>query len=277
MFVVLFVSLFLFADILAVLFISPVSGFHSAARQIASGNYQLRVEIENTDEFSQLASSFNQMTLGLAQREKMRRFVSEDLYEQLGQQSVSAEPRISQVTLLASDIRRFTALSEKYEPQQIVNLLNDYFTEMETAITSCGGFIERLVGDAVVAVFYQSGGQQSEQQAAFAAWRMRARLFKLNQQRSAVGLFTIENGIGIATGQAFSGMAGVESGRRIFSVIGEVSRRAEKIEAASRFVESRILLCKYTAEKLDQRFKVTDATRQCGLAAYTLIDCEETT
>ncbi|MBU1105066.1 MAG: HAMP domain-containing protein [Candidatus Riflebacteria bacterium] len=272
--VIALISLFLSGDILAALFIAPVRGFHKATRQIGAGNYQLAVNIEKTDEFSLLADSFNRMALGLAQREKMRRFVSENLYEQLGSQITDTAPRVSQVTLLASDIRSFTTLSEKYEPQQIVSLLNDYFTEMETAITSCGGFIERLVGDAVVAVFYQEATNSSEQRAAQAALRMRARLVRLNQERAESGLFTIENGIGIATGQAFSGMAGEESGRRVFSVIGEVARLAEKLEAASRFVNSRILLCPQSAAALDKNFKVITASEKCDFVALELVSCE---
>ncbi|EKD84139.1 MAG: adenylate cyclase, partial [uncultured bacterium] len=202
------VSLLLFAEILAALFVSPVKGFHQAARLVSTGNFAVSVKLEKTDEFSLLADSFNRMTLGLQQREKMRRFVSEDLYEQLGKKTFTAVPRVSQLTLLASDIRGFTALSEKHEPQQIVSLLNDYFTEMESAITSCGGFIERLVGDAVVAVFYPVPDRSSEEMAVQAAIGMRSRLAELNRDRIARGLFPIDNGIGIATGTAFSGMAG---------------------------------------------------------------------
>ncbi|OGK09754.1 MAG: hypothetical protein A2W80_04390 [Candidatus Riflebacteria bacterium GWC2_50_8] len=264
------ISLFLFAEILAALFVSPVKGFHKAARLVSAGNFQVSVKLEKTDEFSLLADSFNRMTLGLQQREKMRRFVSENLYEQLGQKTVTAAPKVSQLTLLASDIRGFTALSEKHEPQQIVSLLNDYFTEMESAITSCGGFIERLVGDAVVAVFYPTSEHGSEEMAAQAALRMRARLAQLNRGRVVLGLFTIDNGIGIATGTAFSGMAGADSGRRIFSVIGKVARHAEQIESATRHVESRILLCPVTALKLAQVFRLENATEQCGIEAYAL-------
>lgn len=263
-------SLYLSGDILSVLFISPVKGFNAAASKIGAGQLQISVSIEKTDEFSLLADSFNRMALGLVQREKMRRFVSENLYEQLGKQAVDAPPRVSQVTLLASDIRGFTTLSEKHEPQQIVSFLNDYFTEMEAAITSCGGFVERLVGDAVFAVFYQGGGEGSECRAASAALLMREKLAELNRRRAESGLFTIENGIGIATGQAFSGMAGDQAGRRIFSVIGGVTRLAEKLEAATRLVKTRILICPVSAAALDQRFAAVPADQHCGFPAFAL-------
>ncbi|NLF98463.1 MAG: adenylate/guanylate cyclase domain-containing protein [Candidatus Riflebacteria bacterium] len=274
--VVVLLSLFLFADILTVLFIVPVKGFQKAASQIGDGNWQVRVEIPDNDEFSLLAASFNRMALGLEQREKMRRFVSEDLYNQLGQQKLNEEPRLARASLLASDIRGFTRLSEKTDPQHIVSLLNDYFTEMESAITSCGGHIERLVGDAVVAVFYDSDEGACEQRATLAAWRMRARLARLNQQRQAANLFTIDNGIGIATGNVFSGMAGPQTGRRIFSVIGGVPQKAEKIESLTRTVDSRILLCPDTVARLDSRYRIEDVSSQTGICVYALVNCEDT-
>ncbi len=275
MFAVVLLSLFLFADVLAVLFVVPVKGFEQAASQITDGNLQTRVDIARTDEFALLADSFNRMGTGLQQREKMRRFVSEDLYQQLGQRTLSEEPKLEHVSMLASDIRGFTSLSEKTDPQLVVSLLNDYFTEMETAITSCGGFVERLVGDAVVAVFYQESGVSPAKRAVLAAWRMRARLADLNERRVAAGMFTVDNGIGIASGHVFAGMAGSRSGRRIYSVIGEVVQRAEKIESLTRTVASRILLCPATAAALDECFQLAAIENQSDVEAFALVACED--
>jgi class 3 adenylate cyclase len=264
------ICLFLFADLLAAMFINPVAGFRSATAEIADGNYQVAVKIAATDEFSSLAAAFNRMATGLAQREKMRRFVSENLFERI-EQSSSDNAGASEVTLLASDIRSFTTLSEKHEPQQIVSLLNDYFTEMECAIKESGGLIERFVGDAVVAVFYNDQIEKPEHRAVQAAVRMRARLAGLNRQRTAAGLFNFDNGIGIATGEAVSGIAGSSAGRQIFSVIGEVTGLAEKLESASRNVASRILICPKTAAGLADRRDISEVTGQFGFAAFTIV------
>jgi len=261
---------FLFADLLAALYIRPVAGFQAATARITDGDYQVIVQMPDSDEFSQLARSFNRMANGLVQREKMRRFVSENLFERIGL-SEGEVTRTSEVTLLASDIRGFTSLSEKHEPQQIVSLLNDYFTEMETAIEESGGFIESFIGDAVVAVFYHNQTGRAENRALTAAISMRARLVVLNHRRAAAGLFVIENGIGIASGEAVSGVAGSSEGRQIFSVIGEVTRVAEKLESASRHVPSRILICPKTAAALADMAHLSDATGLCGTAAFTLM------
>ncbi|PKL50329.1 MAG: hypothetical protein CVV42_03480 [Candidatus Riflebacteria bacterium HGW-Riflebacteria-2] len=272
-FVLLAMTLFcllLFADLLSAMFIHPVSGFQKATAEITAGNYQVAVQMPDSDEFSLLASSFNRMATGLVQREKMRRFVSDNLFEQLGL-SASECTKSSMVTLLASDIRGFTSLSEKHEPQQIVSLLNDYFTEMETAIKESGGFIERFVGDAVVAVFYHDQADRPEERALTAAMCMRRRLVALNARRAAAGLFVIDNGIGIATGEAVSGIAGSPDGRQVLSVIGEVTHIAEKLESASRHVGSRILLCQQTAAGVKNAAAMSDVTDLCGLPAFCLV------
>lgn len=267
-------SLLLFADVLAALFINPVKGIGRGAAAIEAGDYSQRVEIENTDEFSLLVTSFNQMTSGLAQREKMRRFVSDNLYARLGTQLGLNELRsvqTSRVTMLAADIRSFTTLSEKHDPQQIVSLLNDYFTAMEAAINAYGGVIERFVGDAVMAVFYQAGESSGEVQAAQAALAMRKNLEILNKERAACGLFLIENGIGIASGEAASGLVGSERGRMVFTVLGRVTRLAESLESQTKHVDSRILLCAATARVLGGRFVVRHSEKITHCDAYELV------
>lgn len=268
-------SLMLFADALEALFINPVKGISQGAAEVAVGNYSSRIEIEKTDEFSLLVESFNQMTAGLAQREKMRRFVSDNLYSRLeGRKGLSElrAARKSRVTMLAADIRSFTSLSEQYDPHQIVNLLNDYFTAMETAIKANGGVIERFVGDAVMAVFYGGGEMSAEVCAASAAVAMRRQLSDLNAVRKEAGLFTIDNGVGIASGEAVSGLAGSEGGRMVFAVLGRVTRMAEILESQTRYVDSKILVCPVTAAAIEGRFATRRAENISVVVACELIN-----
>ncbi|MDD3149108.1 MAG: adenylate/guanylate cyclase domain-containing protein, partial [Candidatus Riflebacteria bacterium] len=259
-------SLLLFADALQALFITPVKGIAAGADAVAQGDYSPRLLLEKTDEFSLLADSFNEMTNGLAQREKMRRFVSENLYERLEKTTGLNEmgsAKLSRLSMLASDIRGFTTLSEQHDPQQIVSLLNDYFTVMETAIKKHGGVIERFVGDAVSAVFYAGGNKPSEVCAAEAALEMRRQLAALNRERLGRGLFTVENGIGIATGEAISGIAGREGGRMVFAVFGEVVQRAELLESLTRKTTTKILVCAETRTLLAGFYRF-DAVIEAG-------------
>ena len=104
---------------------------------------------------------------------------------------------------------------------------------------------------------------------------MRARLADLNERRVAAGMFTVDNGIGTASGHVFAGMAGSRSGRRIYSVIGEVVQRAEKIESLTRTVASRILLCPATAAALDECFQLAAIENQSDVEAFALVACED--
>lgn len=268
--VLAFLTIVLSADLFSVLFIQPVRALRKGAEAIAAGNYLVRIQSPKSDEFALLADSFNKMAEGLQQREKMRRFVSEDLYQKLSEGEGVRKASYEKVSVLASDIRGFTGISEKRDPQEIVSLLNDYFTEMETAITANGGRIERLVGDAVMAVFYDDDDHSSEEKACRSAFAMRRSLAGLNQRRSESGLFTIENGIGIATGAAASGMAGGATGRMVFTVIGEVTLLAEKLEAATRFVESRIIICADTAARLSGQYDLLPADEYAEVQCFTV-------
>ena len=254
------ISLFLFSDLLNSLFVAPVAGFSKAAEEIGKGNYQIRLITSGNDELTDLALAFNKMADGLAQRERLRRFISEEIYLQIQKQKEDFEKQKlqgRQMSVLASDIRNFTVISEKYKPEEIVCLLNDYFTEMETAITSSGGHIVQFVGDAVVAAFYEKDQDVSSVLAAMAAVKMRQALVQLNQRRRELKLFTIENGIGIATGEALAGVAGSEQGRKVFCVIGDLTGKAEKLEALSKMSKfNRILVCQNTVINAKDRLKL---------------------
>lgn len=247
-----FLSLFLLADFLWELFVRPVNAFIPALNKIEEGDYQTRIEIEKTDELSILADSFNSMTEGLQQREKMRRFVSERLLENVAQDSTLESTKAIELELsvLMSDIRGFTSLSEKHSPEEIVGLLNDYFTEMEEAIKAHNGSIERYIGDAIVATFYtDSSGKNHGQRAVDAAFAMRSRLLALNEKRRVEGKFLIENGIGIVSDKAICGVTGASSGRQVYMILGSVIPRASELEALTAgFDGERIAVCGKTAE-----------------------------
>ena len=95
------------------------------------------------------------MTQGLLQREKMKRFVSDKLFESIesDEKSLDKATSLQEIAVLSCDIRSFTTISEKYSPEEVVRLLNDYLTEMEKSINTYGGSIEKIVGDAIISSF----------------------------------------------------------------------------------------------------------------------------
>ncbi|MFZ5952265.1 MAG: adenylate/guanylate cyclase domain-containing protein [Candidatus Rifleibacteriota bacterium] len=244
-----FISLLFLGDFLVEFFARPVTAFIPALKEIKEGNYQVRINMDAGDELDLLSSSFNQMAEGLQQRERMRRFIPGQLFQRV-EDSGAADKRSLQrrhLSLLASDIRGFTTLSEKEKPEDMVNCLNDYFSAMEEAVVANGGEIERFIGDAIIAVFYPDKNLSSAFKALKAALKMKECLETFNRQRKEKGLFQILNGVGIVTDYAWVATTGIRSGRRVHMVFGEIVARANRLEAlTANLVGSRIALCENT-------------------------------
>ncbi|MEW6708804.1 MAG: adenylate/guanylate cyclase domain-containing protein, partial [Candidatus Riflebacteria bacterium] len=253
-------SVILLSDTLSEALLAPINTFTTFVQSIEAGRPEVKAEIRGRDEFADLALSFNAMSVGLCQREKMRRFVSEKLFSSLGEKDGDTSGKRLRVSILSSDIRGFTEISERNAPEEIVSLLNSYFSEMEKAIVEFGGSVEKIVGDAILAAFYHDEALAPAcERACFAALRMRELLAGFNQTRRAQGLFIIENGIGIATGEAILGFAGSRSVRREFVLIGEVVNRAEVIEAMTKSgISSRVFVDRETFEAVVERFDFCD-------------------
>ncbi len=226
----------LISDVLADIFLAPVKAMLAFVSRLKSNDLQVKVVIASGGEFEELGNSFNQMAEGLRQREKMRRFVSDKLVSSLETHGEAQQPARSALSILSSDIRGFTSLSEQYPPEEIVSLLNDYFSCMEEALQLYGGSIEKIVGDSITAAFYDDADSECHAiRACKAAREMKSKLQAFNLGREEVDKFTIKTGIGIATGEAVLGFAAGDSGRREFVLIGEVTHRAETLESQTRW------------------------------------------
>jgi len=238
-------------------FLSPIKSLIQFVNQIKSFNYDTKVVIETGDELTELSRSFNIMAKELSKREKMRRFVSENLYSIL-KKDTDAPMNETTVTILASDIRNFTLISEANTPESVVSLLNDYFTSMEEAIVANGGIIEKFIGDALIAAFYPNENlEKTSIRAAKAAVHMKKNLFLFNQERQKKNMLTIENGIGLATGNIIMGFAGQKSRRREFILFGEVLEQAEEIEALTKTGKhTKIFVDKITANLISHSFNL---------------------
>ena len=246
----------LLSDALAEALLVPVQTLLAFVGSIKSNQLDVRAEIQSGDEFAELADSFNRMSNGLCQRAKMRRFVSEKLFESLAGGESALPSGRTMVTILSSDVRGFTTISEQYPPEEIVSLLNDYFTAMETAITANGGSIEKIVGDAIIAAFYPDKGDENHAcRAGKAAMAMREALATFNSRRRQQKLCEIATGIGIASGEAVLGFAGSTSRRREFFLLGDAIQRAESLEAMTKNgISSRIFVDQATCKLMERHF-----------------------
>lgn len=134
----------------------------------------------------------------------------------------------SEVTILCSDIRGFTQISSDMDAEDIVEMLNSYFSSLIEPIFRYDGTIDKFVGDAILAVFGspQPDPQQHEK-AVRAAMAMQAAMVQLNETRKARGQVTCEIGIGVHCGEVLHGFIGSLE-RMEFTVIGDPVNRASR-------------------------------------------------
>jgi adenylate cyclase len=135
----------------------PVLELAEGTRKIGQGDYSHRIEIRSEDEIGLLANAFNQMGEGLAERDQVRdllgKVVSPAVATELLRKDVRLGGEEREVTILFSDLRNFTSMCEGRSPQEMVGILNRYFTRMSAIVEAHGGVVDKYVGDALMALF----------------------------------------------------------------------------------------------------------------------------
>jgi class 3 adenylate cyclase len=159
--------------------------------------------------------------------------------------------RKQEITVLFSDVRGYTSLTEGLAPEQVVELLNEWFEEATRAIRRHGGIVDKFIGDAVMALF---GVPEPRDDAAAcavaAALEMRNALAALNLRQSVRGGLEIRVGIGIDTGEAVVGYFGSHL-RRSYTAIGDSVNTASRLESATKdFPGCDILISQRTEQTL---------------------------
>ncbi len=252
------ILLLILSGVFSKLFVGHIDDLQNGIAQINQNFYGSTLEPAQVEEFEKLNHAFNEMSVALKQNQMMSRYLSDHLVKNIENelQTSSSGNETAEVTVLASDIRGFTSITENHPPLEIVDMLNNYFTEMEKSINKHHGIIDRFIGDAIIAIFYPAKDKPSQAiRAANAAIEMRKNLENFNKSRKDSGSFGIENGIGLATGTVVSGTIG-DKGRRTYLVTGEPMMLAPKIEASSSKSQSKILICPKTMEICKSKFSI---------------------
>lgn len=134
----------------------------------------------------------------------------------------------SEVTILCSDIRGFTQLTQNMEPIEVVEMLNDYFSRLIPIIFAHGGTVDKYIGDAILAVFGSpKKDAQQHENAVRAALGMQAEMVKSNVARAAKGRAVCEIGIGVHSGEVLHGFIGAAD-RMELTIIGDAVNRATR-------------------------------------------------
>jgi adenylate cyclase len=216
----------------------PVQQLARHTKLVAAGDYTQRIELPREDELGQLATAFNQMTAGLAERDRVRNLlgmvVSPEIATQLLQSDLKLGGEEREVTILFCDLRDFTSFSEKMLPAEVLALLNRYLDRMSTIVEQHGGVIDKYIGDAIMALFGAPVAMPDAAKRAIAAARaMGDALDELNQQLAAEGRPRLAFGIGINTARVVAGNMGSKT-RLNYTVIGDGVNLASRLETQTK-------------------------------------------
>ena len=223
----------------------PLVRLVHASSQVAQGNLAVKVDARGNDEVAILSHSFNNMVAGLQEgyvyRDLLGRTVSPEVRDQLRQTFSSGNVRLegqqAVATVLMTDIRSFTTLSEQADPATVLSWLNEYFGAMVPIITNNGGVVNKFDGDAMLAFFGILPKKLSPKQGALsackAALEMKAAIDKLNEERSSRGEPVLITGIGLNTGVVIAGGLG-SIDRLHYTIIGDTVNTTQRLESLTR-------------------------------------------
>ncbi len=225
-------TIYLLASAVSKLLIQPAGELNQVFNNIASGDYTCEFNYPFKNELGELAKATTQMIRGLKERKLLGKFVSTTFDSGVRESHETASAQTISGTVLFSDIRNFTTISENHAPEFIAGLLNTHLREMVEIIHRQSGRVEQFIGDAIVA-FFPGEPEISCQKALKAAAMMMIAHRQIQQQRAMANEPTYEIGIGIDSGQVMAGIlrAGIRSE---FSIIGKARSGAEHCEAASK-------------------------------------------
>jgi adenylate cyclase len=251
------------ALILALLFsrtlTTPIKRLVEATDRIRDGDYAVSIPNRSRDELGRLTTAFQDMGEGLADREKLKtafgKFVNKEIAERIMNDELSLGGETKEATIFFSDIRSFTAISEKLTPHEVVEFLNDYMTRMVACVNATRGVVDKYIGDAIMAVWgvpYAVGNDA--QNAVEGALMMRAALREYNASRAGTKKPFIKIGCGINSGPVVAGQIGSME-RMEYTVIGDAVNLASRIETLNKPFRTDILVSQGTYERVKGLFE----------------------
>ncbi|MCX7821179.1 MAG: HAMP domain-containing protein [Brevinematales bacterium] len=240
--------------------VKPIIQLTDGVKRFGLGDYNIKLHIPVGDEIGLLARSFEEMVVSVKEKLEMQKFVSGSTVKMIQKTVASSHIDIGasikpterkELTMFFSDIRGFTAMSEKIDPQDVVNILNEYLDVQTNIIHDFKGDIDKFVGDEIVAIF---DGEDMCLNAIKAACEIQKRINEMNEERKSRGLTSIHIGIGINVGEVVRGSIGSHD-RMDYTVIGDNVNLASRLCSAASKDEIIISKGVYDKVKNHKEFK----------------------
>jgi len=192
-------------------------------------------------------------------RSTMARYMNKEVADQLLEEGEDAlGGKIQHISVLFSDVRNFTNISERMGARETVSMLNEYFTEMVEVILENDGILDKYIGDAMMALFGAPfEGAQDATNSVIVANQMIIALRELSKKRASKDSYPIDIGIGISTGDVIVGNIG--SPKRLeYTAIGDSVNLAARLEGANKYYGTMILMSENTIKELQGDFLMRD-------------------
>ena len=267
----------------------PVKELLYNMKRIGEGHLDVQAIVRTNDEIGELTAGYNQMSSELnnyisrisRMNEAYYRFVPREFLEELGKKDISQVELGDQVqremTILFTDIRGFTELSEDMSPKDTFDFINQYLGIMEPIITNNNGFIDKYIGDSIMALFSKDADD-----ALIATLEMRRVLIDFNEIRESEGKAPIEFGTGIHTGNLMLGIVG-GYGRMDGTVVSDAVNLASRLEGITKHYGAAAIICEDTLIKLKNptmfNYRLLDIAKVKGkkkaVYVFELIDAEK--
>jgi len=205
---------------------------------------------------ARIGASLEKKRLRDQQRELFRKFATEEVAEELLTTGLARGGKHVDASVMFSDIRAFTGITETLAPADTIELLNSYYTLMFDAIGSHGGVVNQMLGDGLMAIFGAPLPRPDHREHAVrAALEMLALIDGFDQEQARRGGTEIRIGVGIASGPVVAGLTGTER-RLTYTCVGDTVNLAAHLEAHTKEVGEPILIDETTRNGLPAGIRV---------------------
>ncbi len=220
--------------------IAPIKDLMRGVDRIGQGDYGQHVTLRYHDEIGQLTEAFNEMAINLKEKEILKQalksYIPSEILDKIKENPDMLTPggASKYLTIIFTDIRGFTRLSEGASPTQVVEMLNEHLKAVSDIIIAHGGWVDKFMGDAVMAFFGAPIAREDDNlRAVRAAYEIQIAINQMSAVREKEGKPPVRIGIGINSGEAHVGIIGTRD-KMDYTVIGDTVNVSQRLESIAK-------------------------------------------